>query len=51
MKREYMKPQMRVVELHHQPQLLCGSGRGLQSAYGPLNYRGSDEDYDEEEGR
>lgn len=50
MKKMYIKPQMKAVKINHRTNLLCGSGRGLESVSGPFNYRGSDEFY-EEEGR
>ena len=48
MKRNYMMPQMRVVELRHQSPLLVISGQQATSTSGPLNYCGSDELYDED---
>ena len=48
MKRNYMMPQMRVVELRHQSHLLLTSGQQVTSTSGPLNYCGSDELYDED---
>ncbi|MBO4599419.1 MAG: hypothetical protein J5641_01640 [Bacteroidales bacterium] len=47
MKKEYMKPTQRVVELRHWPMLLAGSNEvnNLDSDY--LDYVGSDEGYDE----
>ena len=50
-KQEYMKPQMRTVELRHQSHLLQVSGQKVGSTSGPLNYRGSDASFDEEEAR
>ena len=50
-KQEYMKPQMRTVELRHQSHLLLTSGQQATSTSGPLNYRGSDASFDEEEAR
>ena len=47
-KQEYMKPQMRTVELRHQSHLLLTSGQQVTSTSGPLNYCGSDELYDED---
>ena len=51
MKNIYIKPQTRIVELRQQSHLLLTSGQQAMSASGPFNYRGSDEFYDEEEGR
>ena len=49
MKRNYMNPQMRVVELRHQSHLLNASRVGSTNA--PLNYRGSDADIEYEDAR
>jgi hypothetical protein len=49
MKKTYIKPTMQVVELQHKCSILGCSD--FQSTRGPLNYRGSDEFYDEEDAR
>ena len=49
MKRKYSKPTMYVVEIQHKCSILGNSE--LQSTKGPLNYRGSDRYYEEEEAR
>jgi hypothetical protein len=50
MKRNYIMPTIQVIELQHGYSILIVSGE-VESASGPLNYRGSDAFYDEEEAR
>ena len=47
MKKNYMKPEQRIIVLQHQSHLLQASGevRSLGSS-GPFDYEGSDEDYE-----
>jgi len=46
-KKAYIKPEQRIIVLHHQSHLLqaCGE-RNLRSVSSPFDYEGSDENYE-----
>ena len=48
MKKNYMKPEQRIIVLQHQSHLLQASSgeRNLRSVSGPFDYEGSDADYE-----
>ena len=48
MKKNYMKPEQRIILLQHQHHLLAVSGEEVHSlgSSGPFDYEGSDADYE-----